>query len=125
MAKEQDVIALNQLVFLLSNRLIVLPPLGDTTKIDGSLKEVNAAKSECTMRANVAVEDEQQNFEGGKRYSVVSDVELENSRADSIIHIESVPLIIPQHLPKLLIKQRPRFIDTRSGAGLNRYSGNL
>ncbi len=122
--KEKDAIALNQLVYLLSNSLIVLPPLGDTKKIVESLKEVNSAKSECTTRVNVAVETEEQNIEESKGYSVVSDEEFKNSKMDSIIHLESVPPIVPQHLPKLLIKQRPKFIDTKSGAGLTRYRGN-
>lgn len=120
---EKDVIALNQLVYLFSSNVVVLPPFGNSTKIVESLKEVDAAKPESTMRVNVAVKDEEQNFEGSSRYSVASDEEFASATQGGLIHLESVPPIVPQHFPKLRIRQRPRFIDTSSGAGLKRYGG--
>lgn len=122
MLRSKDVIALNQLVYLFSNDVVILPPFGDLTKTVGSLKDVDAAKPESTVRVNIAVEDEEQSFEQSTRFSVASDDELAKSTTSGLIHIESVPPIVPQHLPKLLIRQKPRFIDTKSGAGLKRYS---
>ena len=119
--KEKDVIALNQMIYLFSNDLVVLPPFGDPHRIIESLKEVDAAKPESTMRVNIAIEDGKQKFDGSTSFSVASDDEFANSGKNGLIHVESVPPIIPQHLPKLLIRQRPRFIDTRSGAGLQRH----
>ncbi|WP_193370086.1 DUF4238 domain-containing protein [Pelagibius marinus] len=121
--KEKDAIALNQLVYLFSNDVVVLSPYGDTTQTVEALKEVENSKPESTLRVNIAVEDEEQKFEGSKRFSVATDEEFAASTKGGLIHVESVPPIVPRHLPKLRIRQRPRFIDTMSGAGLRRYGG--
>ncbi|PRZ46001.1 DUF4238 domain-containing protein [Tritonibacter scottomollicae] len=118
---EQDVVALNQLVYLFCNDLVVLPPNCDTNSAISQLKEVEEAKPERTMRVNIATEDEDQAREGSKRFSVASDEEFAISPRGGLIHVESVPPIVPRHFPKLRIRQNPKFIDTQSAAGLKRY----
>jgi hypothetical protein len=73
------------------------------------------------MRVNTAVEDPDQEQDGSKRFSVASDEEFASSSKGGLIHLESVPPIVPRHFPKLRIKQNPRFMGTKSGAGLKRY----
>jgi hypothetical protein len=118
---DRDVVTLNQLIYLFSNKVIILPPNCDTASIIGPLKKIAAAKPESTMRVNVAVEDPVQDHNGSKRFSVASDEEFASSSKGGLIHIESVPPIVPRHFPKLRIKQYCRFIDTKSGAGLKRF----
>ena len=120
---DRDVVALNQLVYLFSNKVIVLPPNSDAAGVVGQLKEVDSAKPESTIRVNIAVEDPDQGHDGSKRFSVASDEEFASSPKGGLIHVESVPPIVPRHFPKLRIKQNCRFIDTKSGAGLKRYGG--
>lgn len=117
----QDVTALNQLIYLFCNDLVVLAPDCDTSAAVGQLKEVESAKPERIMRVNVATEDQDQAQEGSKRFTVASDEEFASSPKGGLIHVESVPPIVPLHFPKLRIRQSPKFIDTRSGAGLKRY----
>jgi hypothetical protein len=120
---EKDVIALNQLVFLFSDSLIVLPPNCDASCIIEQLKEVRAAKPQSTMKVSVAVENPNQHQKESKRFSVASDEEFANSTKSGLIHIKSVLPIVPRHFPKLRFRHACRFIDTRSGAGLKRYRG--
>lgn len=117
---EKDVKALNQTVFLFSNHTVVLPPGTDYTSIVENLKMVSESKPVSTMRVNLAVKDDHQGEQGSSRFSVASDNEFETA-SDGLIHIESVPPIVPTHLPRLRIRQSPRFIDTKSGAGLRRF----
>lgn len=118
---DKDVVALNQLIYLFSNKVIVLPPYCDIASVVVQLKKVSSAKPESTMRVNIAVEDPVQEHNGSKRFSVVSDEEFASSPKGGLIHVESVPPIVPRHFPKLRIKQNCRFIDTKSGAGLKRF----
>jgi len=112
---------LNQLIYIFSNNVVFLPPYENATENVETLKKVADAKPESTMRVNISVEDDEQKTQGSKRFSVASDEEFAKSTKVGLVHLESVPPIVPQHLPKLRIRQRPRVIDTESGAGLKRY----
>jgi len=116
-----DVVALNQLVYLFSNKVIVLPPNCDATGVVVELRKVASVKPESMMRVNVSVEDPDQDHEGSKMFSVASDEEFASSLKRGLIHVERVPPIVPRHFPKLRIKQNCRFIDTKSAAGLKRF----
>lgn len=118
---ESDVKSLNQLVYLLSNHAVVLPPFGDAEDITKSLSEVKDFKPESTARVNFAMEDEFQKNPGHKRFSVASKDEIEKQRRSTLLHFETTPPIFKSHFPKLKIKTRAMFIDTNSGAGLKRY----
>lgn len=119
--READVIALNQLIYLFSNNIIVIPPNNDLDITIKYLKEVNFAKPERTLRLNLAVEDEQQERKGSTKFSGASVDEFAKAKTRGLIHLESIPPVVPRHFPKLQIKQMPKFIDTNSGAGLKRY----
>lgn len=118
---ESDVKHLNQLVYLLSNHAVVLPPFGDVEDIIRSLSKVKAFKPENTARVNFAIEDESQQHPGHKRFSVASMGEVEKQKRNTLLHFETTPPIFKSHFPKLKIKTRAMFIDTNSGAGLKRY----
>ena len=117
----RDVTALNQLLYLFCNDLVVLAPNCDASATVNQLKTVATSKPESTMRVHVAIEDQDQTQQGSKRFSIASDEEFADQSKGGLIHVESLPPIVPVHLPKLRIKHSPRFIDTRSGAGLKRY----
>lgn len=117
---ERDAKALNQTVFLFSNNVVILPPDTDYIRIVENLKLVSDSKPVRTMRVNVAVKDDNQGEQRGNRFSIASDKEFETA-SHGLIHVESIPPIVPTHLPKLRIRQLPRFIDTNSGAGLRRF----
>ena len=119
--KEKDAVALNQLVYLFCNDLVVLPPYCDVANTVCQLKKVDKAKPERTVRVNVATEDQNQHDEGTKQFSVVSDEEFAGSTKRGLIHVERVRPIAPLHLPKLRIRQNPKYVDTQSIAGLERY----
>ncbi len=120
-----DVVALNQLVYLFSNKVMVLPPNCETNDIVEHLKKVCPAKPESTMRVNVAVADLDQGQDESRSFSVASDEEFASSPNGGLIHLESIPPAVPRHFPKLRIKQNCRFVDTRSGAGLKRMGSRF
>jgi len=116
-----DVRALNQLVYLHSDNLIILPNFGDQRKIIDNLKAVSEVKPDTLWRLNVAVKDDSRSTEERSVFLIATDEEFSKS-GHGLVHVESVPPSVPRHLPRLKIKHAPKFVDTKSGSGLVRWS---
>lgn len=111
--------ALNQLVYLFSDNLIVLPPNENHENTIEPLRKISQTKPENLMRVNIAVKDNSQFSHEYTRYLTASDEDFK--KFGGLIHIQSLPPTVPMHFQKLKIKCNPRFIDTKSGAGLRRF----
>ena len=122
--KDRDAVILNQLIFLFSNKVIILPPDNDSSIAVEPLKNVASDKPANAFRVNIALADEMESTNGSQRFTVVSNNDYAASSRDRLIHVESLPVVVPCHFSKLRIRHKPRFIDTHSGAGLRRCAGN-
>lgn len=118
--KVDDVHDLNKLLYLFSDNVVVLPPGCDQKEVVRNLQSFDFAKPDGLVRVNTAVEEKRGVGEGYRKFVQASDENFGKSES-SLIHIESVPPVVPRHFRKLIIRQIPRYIDTQSGAGLKRW----
>lgn len=120
---EKDIIHLNQLIYIFSDSVVILPPNSNHQPIVNSLKSISEYKRPLTTRVNIAIKDSAQSKSGSVTFTSATDDEFEKSKS-GLIHVESTPPLVPKHLNKLRIRQSPKYTDTKSAAGIIRYIGH-
>lgn len=118
---QADVFILNQLIFLNSDNSIYFHNNEFTDKLVAGLKEVSGLRQDSEFRVNVAVLTENNESKEYQTFVAVTDEEFMNA-GEGLLHIESRPPKINKHFSKLRYQYKLRYVDTRSGAGLRRYT---
>ena len=112
---------MNQLIFLNSYNSNYFHNNEFADKLVAGLKEVSDLKPDSEFRVNVAVLDENNESKEYRTFVVVTDEEFMNARK-GFLYLESRPPKINKHFSRLRYQYEPRYVDTRSGAGLRRYT---
>lgn len=115
---EDDARSLNQLVYVYSDNIIVLPPGKDDGDIIRELKKFTGMRPSRLMKVVASVKHTEQKRAGYTTYVDASDDEF--GKSGGLIRMEALPPRLHTHLPKLRIRQMPKFVDTKSSAGLMR-----
>ena len=114
---KSDVLALNQLQYIRSGGNIYFKEWAELDRIKLEIDEVRARRPESWYRITWAIED--QTVEQHTRFRVL---DVSETRADDslLFHAESLNPDPPTWLSKLKWHHKPRYIDTKSGAGVRR-----
>jgi len=118
---QADVFILNQLIFLNSDNSIYFHNNEFPDKLVAGLKVVSGLRQDSEFRVNVAVLTENNESKEYQTFVAVTDEEFMNA-GEGLLHIESRPPKINKHFSKLRYQYKLRYVDTRSGAGLRRYT---
>jgi len=118
-----DVAAVNELQHLKAAENLYFHDWRNADKIKTAFEAVQPRRPETWCEVNVAVLDR---TEGDwKRYRVADTMEERLAAKESIVHLSSKYPKPNKWFSKIRIRSRPRFIDTESGAGLERPSNPI
>ncbi|MDX1485794.1 MAG: DUF4238 domain-containing protein [Alphaproteobacteria bacterium] len=113
-----DILGINELQYLKSSENIYFHDWGMAAAVQKEFKSVEARRLKAWHEVSVAVLD--QEGDGWSRYRVAHSREERVGSQESIIRLSAKFPIPSKWCSNLRFRSKPRFIDTKSGAGLQR-----